>query len=95
MTGRNAVVPTTLTAKVGDTVVWKNDSPGVHNVADKLAFASAKQDASMPAGTAPFNSGPVEAGKQYSYTFAAHGIYKYFCFSHEADGMVGTIVVTK
>jgi plastocyanin len=49
----------------------------------------------MPAGTEPFNSGPVEAGKQYSHTFTAPGIYKYFCVPHGADGMVGTIVVTK
>lgn len=95
MTSRDAFVPKTLTIKVGDTVVWENDSPGVHTVTDNPAFASAKQDASVPAGTEPFNSGPVEAGQQYSHTFTAPGTYKYFCVPHEADGMVGTIIVTK
>jgi plastocyanin len=95
MTSRDAFVPKTLTIKVGDTVVWENDSPGVHTVTDNSAFASAKQDASVPAGTEPFNSGPVEAGKQYSHTFTAPGTYKYFCVPHEADGMVGTVIVTK
>jgi plastocyanin len=95
MTSRDTFVPKTLTIKVGDTVVWENDSPGVHTVTDNSAFASAKQDASMPAGTEPFNSGPVEAGQQYSHTFTAHETYKYFCVPHEADGMVGTIIVTK
>jgi plastocyanin len=95
MTSRHAFVPKTLTIKVGDTVVWDNDSPGVHTVTDNSAFASAKQDASMPAGTEPFNSGPVEAGQHYLHTFTAPGTYKYFCVPHEADGMVGTIIVTK
>ena len=95
MTSRDAFVPKTVTIKVGDTVVWENDSPGVHTVTDNPAFASAKQDAAMPAGAEPFNSGTVEAGQQYSHTFTAPGTYKYFCVPHEADGMVGTIVVTK
>ena len=95
MTSRDTFVPKTLTIKVGETVRWENDSPGVHTVTDNPAFASAKQDASMPAGTEPFNSGPVEAGQQYSHTFTAPGTYKYFCVPHEADGMVGTIIVTK
>jgi plastocyanin len=95
MTSRDTFVPKTLTIKVGDTVVWENDSPGVHTVTDNSALASAKQDASMPAGTEPFNSGPIEAGQQYSHTFMAPGTYKYFCVPHEADGMVGTIIVTK
>jgi plastocyanin len=95
MTGRDAFVPKTLTIKVGGTVVWENDSAGIHTVTDNPDLAAAKQDAAMPAGATAFNSGTVEPGKQYSQTFTVPGTYKYFCVPHEAGGMVGTIVVTR
>ena len=95
MTSGDAFVPKTLTIKVGATVVWENDSPGIHTVTDNPDLAAAKQDAAIPAGATAFNSGTVESGKQYSQTFTVPGTYKYFCVPHEADGMVGTIVVTK
>ena len=95
MTSSDAFVPKTLTIKAGGTVTWENVSPGVHTVTDNPALASSKQDAAMPAEAEAFNSGTIEPGKQYSHTFTVPGTYKYFCVPHEADGMVGTIVVTK
>jgi len=95
MTSSYEFAPKTLTIKAGDTILWKNDSSAVHTVTDDPALASAKQDATTPPGAEPFNSGPVEPGKQYSRTFAVPGTYKYFCVPHEVVGMVGTIVVTK
>ena len=95
MTSRDAFVPKALTIKAGGTVVWENDSPRIHTVTDNPDLAAAKQDAAMPAGATAFNSGTVEPGKQYSQTFTVPGTYKYFCSPHEADGMVGIIVVTR
>ena len=95
MTSGDTFAPKTLTIKAGGTVVWENDSPGIHTVTDNPDLAAAKQDAAMPAGAKAFNSGTVEPGKEYSQTFIVPGTYKYFCVPHEGNGMVGTILVTR
>src|SRR5438270_12976419 len=58
MTSRDTFVPKTLTIKVGDTVVWENDSPGVHTVTDNSAgrigeagCVSACRDGAVQLGT--------------------------------------------
>jgi plastocyanin len=89
MTGDKSFEPKTITVKPGDTVVWKNVSDMVHTVTDIPAQAITKGDAVLPPNAKEFDSGLIQPGKDYSYTFTVPGTYKYFCVPHETAGMVG------
>ena len=95
MTQAKSFEPKTITVKTGDTVVWKNVSDMVHSVTDIPAQAITKGDATLPPNAKEFDSGLIQPGKDYSYTFTVPGTYKYFCVPHETVGMVGTVVVAK
>jgi plastocyanin len=82
--GANAVAiqnfafnPATLNVQVGTKVTWKNlDSAAHHVVSD----------------TGAFDSGVLNNGQSYSFTFNQAGNYPYHCSIHPS--MKGTIVVT-
>jgi plastocyanin len=95
MTGDKSFEPKTITVKPGDTVVWKNVSDMIHTVTDVPTQAITKGDAALPPNAKEFDSGLIQPGKDYSYTFTVPGTYKYFCVPHETAGMVGTVVVAK
>ncbi len=40
-----------------------------------------------------FNADLNLAGSSFSYTFNEPGTYTYFCSPHEADNMIGTVIV--
>jgi LPXTG-motif cell wall-anchored protein len=68
--------PKDLTINVGDTVMWKNDGPSQHT-------------ATATDGT--FDSGALNAGQDFSFTFTKAGTFTYACKFH--DIMQGTITV--
>lgn len=47
----------------------------------------------LPVGAKRFNSGRISPGHAYTHKFAVPGIYHYVCSYHEADGMIGTVIV--
>ena len=49
----------------------------------------------IPDGAAPWHSGMLGLtdGTQFEHTFAAEGVYDYFCQPHYGFGMVGRIIV--
>jgi plastocyanin len=61
-------IPETLTVKVGDTIVWKNEDIAPHT-------ATAK-------GKNPFDSGNLNSGASWSYTVKKKGNYPYYCAYH-------------
>jgi plastocyanin len=69
--------PATLTIEVGDTVTWRNRDDRPHTVTD---------------GAGAFDSGNLDPGQGFSFTFREPGTYTYVCRYH--DDMVATIVVT-
>jgi len=71
--------PTSVTAKVGQTVKWTNDDSVDHNVTAKSG--------------ATFKSSNFGQGGTYSFKAAKAGTISYVCTIH--PGMVGTIIVTK
>ncbi len=71
-------VPDTLTVKVGKTVVWFNGDAEVHTVTS-----------TNPQGL--FDSGNMDSGAVYQFTFNQLGTYEYFCSIH--PWMKGTIIV--
>ncbi|GAC1637047.1 MAG: hypothetical protein NVS4B8_01340 [Herpetosiphon sp.] len=73
--------PDPITVQAGTTIVWNNTSPNPHTA---------------KAVNGAFDSGNVDQGKSYSFTFSNAGTYKYYCLYHGSPtgtGMVGTIVV--
>jgi hypothetical protein len=71
-----------ITVAPGDTVRWSNDGDNVHTVTSDEGV---------------FDSGTLESGASFSFTFAEPGTYPYYCQVHGAAGgvgMAGTIEVT-
>lgn len=68
--------PATVTIKPGDTVVWVNGDDRDHTVT---------------AADGSFNSGNIEKGGSYSFTFKKAGRYGYSCGLHPR--MKGMVVV--
>jgi plastocyanin len=87
-------VPESVTIKAGDTVKWTNPHNISHTVTFDPSKTGAKENAVLPAGVEPFDSGPVEEEGTFSHTFTVKGTYKYVCVYHEGMGMVGTVIVT-
>ncbi len=67
--------PATLVIDVGDTVVWRNDGDLTHTT------TSADN----------WDSGDLEPGGSFTFTFTRAGRYEYLCLHH--DEMRGVIVV--
>jgi plastocyanin len=85
--------PEVVHIRAGQTVEWRNTALITHTVTDDKSVAADPDDASIPEGATPFNSGDLPAGQVYSHTFTAPGTYKYFCAIHEGHAMFGTVVV--
>jgi plastocyanin len=93
MNDQLAFAPKAITVSVGDKVTWRNVGSVAHTVTTNPGKASNPRIASVPAGVKPWDSGFIDGGKSYSYTFRKPGTYRYFCIPHENAGMVGTVVV--
>jgi plastocyanin len=80
---------------VGQTVKWINKGETVHTVTDDPSQAPDPNWVISPAGAEELDSGYLNAGETYSYTFKVPGVYKYFCLTHEQEGMKGEIDVNQ
>jgi len=69
-----------ITVKQGATVTWTNKDSTAHTVTE------------TDSQTGP-NSGDVNPGSSYSFTFSTPGTYHYHCAIHPS--MVGTVTVTQ
>jgi len=77
----NAFQPSSLTVNVGDSVVWTNTGSRAHT----------STSGTGPAPDNRWNSGPLNPGQSFTFTFAAPGVYSYFCQIHPS--MTGSITV--
>ena len=71
-----AFSPSTVSIPVGGSITWKNLDQAAHTATDAKAS---------------FDSGNLDTGKTYTYTFTKAGTYKIICTYHPS--MHGTIVV--
>ncbi|HEX2221386.1 MAG TPA: cupredoxin family copper-binding protein [Candidatus Limnocylindria bacterium] len=71
-----AFMPANLTVAVGDTVTWTNNDDAPHTAT---------------AGNGAFDSGNLDNGQTYSFTFTTAGTFSYICEIHPQ--MTGTITV--
>lgn len=77
-----AFAPDHLTQPVGTTVTWVNDEDSLHTVTSGTPAS--------PSGL--FDSGEIDTGVEFSYTFTDEGTYPFFCARH--DFMKGVVTVT-
>lgn len=87
--------PEELTIRVGETVTWRNTSSIDHTATDDPGKAEDPANAVLPEGAEPWDSGNMEPGAEWSYTFEVAGEYTYFCIPHETAGMVGRLNVVE
>ena len=88
-------VPDPVKIKVGDTVTWTDKGDTIHTATTDPSQAPDKSWASVPAGAETWDSGYLNSGDTWSYTFKTPGTYKYFCTTHVKEGMKGEIDVEK
>ncbi len=82
----NKFQPDSLTVKAGTTVTWVNQDGYAH---------TATSGTSPDARSGLFDSGKINAGGTFSFTFDKAGTYDYFCIPHFSLGMIGKIIVTQ
>lgn len=95
MTDQMKFIPNKLTIHVGESVQWMNDgeSDGAsHSVTTNSDRVMDPKHVSIPEGAKPFDSGIINPGKSFTYTFTVPGVYKYACAPHEG-AMQGEIMV--
>lgn len=96
MTDELKFVPNRLTVHVGQTVKWVNEgdeaSGAPHTVTTNPEKVTDPKHVSIPEGAKPLDSGNINPGKSYMYTFQVPGVYKYACAPHEGM-MRGEITV--
>ncbi|GBC71271.1 Plastocyanin [Candidatus Calditenuaceae archaeon HR02] len=68
--------PARLSISVGDTVVYVNEDEVPHTFTASM----------VPSGASKFDSGPVNPGDSYRYTFRVSGTYTYYCMLHPHKG---------
>ncbi len=88
-------VPNPVKIKVGDTVEWENKGETIHTATTDPSQAPDKSWASVPPGAETWDSGYMNSGDTWSYTFKVPGVYHYFCTTHVKEGMKGEIDVEK
>lgn len=81
----DAYSPRVLTVAVGTTVTWTNDDGVVHTV------TSGESDGTSGEPDGFFDSGDMEEGDTFSFTFDQPGTFEYFCIPH--PWMTGTVIV--
>lgn len=77
-----AFAPADLTVPAGTTVTWINDEDSLHTVTSGTPAS--------PSGL--FDSGEIDTGVEFPYTFTDEGTYPFFCARH--DFMKGVVKVT-
>jgi len=82
----NAFSPNALTIPVGTTVRWENADQMPHTV------TSGSSDGALGVADGRWDSGVVETGATFEFTFGDPGVYDYFCQPH--PWMIGTVTVT-
>jgi plastocyanin len=87
--------PEHLKIKAGQTIKWTNKGETVHTVTADPSQAPDPSWVSVPPGSEELDSGYMNPGDSFSYVFKVPGTYKYFCLTHEQEGMRAQVEVEK
>ena len=77
-------VPRSHSVNVGDVVTWTNEDPAPHTVTSGNGMLYSKYLRGETVGTPNgiFDSGIINPGESWSYTFSEVGVFPYFCTLH-------------
>lgn len=84
--GTNMFMPGSVRVEQGTTLKWVNTSDLPHNIMGIYSTASGKK--------IPVDSGFMQNGGSWKYTFDEEGTFEYHCTTHSGDGMKGTIAIS-
>ena len=82
----NVFLPHAVKLNSDSTVRWINDSSVPHNVVGTYAVNS-------PSDNLRIDSGFIDEGKSFQYTFKGEGVFEYHCTIHSEEGMAGILVI--
>lgn len=85
--------PQEVRIEQGQSVRWVNTSQIAHTVTTDAGEALDASNVRLPDGAQAFNSGVLDPGETYTYTFNQPGTYQYVCVVHEGVKMTGRVVV--
>ena len=89
----NRFDPPTVRIRPGESVRWENASLDTHTVTIDPGSARFPEDSSLPRDAKAVDSGPLGLGQSFTLRFEVPGTYRYFCQLHEAERMVGSVIV--
>jgi plastocyanin len=93
ITATPAFEPPAVTISRGQAVRWTNTGRSPQTVTDDPAKVSNPNDAVLPPGAQPWDSGVLNSGQTFRYTFSTPGDYAYTSLPAELKGMIGHITV--
>ena len=94
MTEGHRFDPPTVAIALGTTVEWVNAGASPHTATGDPSRAENKDEAFLPDGASPWDTGDILPTRSYARVFDVPGLYVYFCAHHEREGMVGRIAVS-
>lgn len=97
MTSHLRFEPSDVTIKVGETIMWVNESSMSHTATgdpDQNPVRKTNPEyVTLPEGAEPWGSDVLQPNESYTHAFKTPGEYHYICIPHVLSGMRGTITV--
>ncbi len=85
--------PDELVIALGDTITFINTGRINHTATLDPEIVRNPDNAVLPEGAEPWDSGDLDPGDEFSITLEVPGDYVYFCRPHEVLGQIGSITV--
>jgi plastocyanin len=78
----------------GQSVQWINSGRSPQTATDNPALVSNPNNAALPTGAQPWDSGVLNSGQTFTYVFNTPGDYTYTSLPAELQGLVGHSTVS-
>jgi plastocyanin len=85
--GMNMFMPGSVKLEVGSSLKWINTSNLPHNIVGTYKTSSGQET--------HLDSGFINNGDSWRYTFNEEGVFEYHCATHTEHGMKGTVIISK
>ena len=85
--GMNMFMPSSVKLEAGSSLQWINTSNLPHNLVGVYKTSSGQE--------AHLDSGFINNGESWKYTFNEEGVFEYHCTTHTEHGMKGTVIISK
>ncbi len=83
----------TVTIQVGETVRWTNSDDVAHTVDSGEGTGGTEGDGVPEGASDAMDSGRLEPGETYEFTFETAGTWTYYCGFHPNDMFNATVIV--